>query len=246
MVSNRLNALISVSLSLLACGCSSGHESRMEKLKSDHIQKYQSMLAAQEDTLRWADSILVEITPLINDMISEGHFEYVKNEFDELGRFEIKGTTADENIGRNYLHASVNEYGVCQLISEYRGSRELQHTQIRIEGGDGTQCLSSTVPLEMDGANYRYKNQGTYHETVTFVADSTLSYIDLHTDDAKLRAVQINDKGKTNVVQLTATDRKNLSNSYRLGQALALQLRCSQTSKVAADKITLYKSKLSQ
>jgi len=245
MVSNKLNALTSFGLGmLLLCSCSNSHEERMAKLKSDHISKYQQELAQQQDSLRWADSVLVEITPLINDMIAQGKFEFVKNEFDELGRFVAKGSDAESNIGRSYLHATVNEYGVCQLISEYRGNGAFNHTQICVMGSDGSQQSSAIVPLEKEGANYRFQNQGTYHETVTFVADSTLAYIDLHVGDKKLKCVQINAKGKKNPILLSSKEVEQISNTYRLGKALALQLRCTQTSKVASQKITLLKSKL--
>lgn len=229
---------------MLLSGCSNGHEARMEKLRSDHQNKYEQELADQRDSLRMADSALLEITPIINDMIAQGGFEYVKNEYDELGRFEVKGTSSDAHLGQSYLHASVNEYGICQLISEYRGASALNHTQILVKASDGTQQTSQTVSLDREGANYRFQNQGTYHETVTFVSDSVLAYIDLHASDKSLTVVQMGANGRKNTFSIQSSEIRQLSNSYRLGRALAIQLRSSQTSKVAAQKIQLLEVKL--
>jgi len=245
MVSNKLNVSIKLLIagSLLLAGCSD-HDSRMKKLHAEHEAKYQQELAAQRDSLAWADSMQITIAPIINKLVDEGPFEYTKGEYDELGRYFIKGTDAENNIGRCYLHASVNEYGIVQLISEYRGSRHINHTQIVIEGADGTQVRSKEVPLKNDGANYQFDNAGVCHETVTFVSDSVLLYIAAHENDKKMKCTQLGANGKSNSISLSSKEIRQLSASYQLGRALATQLRSSQTAKVAAGKISVLETKL--
>lgn len=244
MESNKLIASISALFLLFICSCSN-QEARMAKLHEDHVSKYQSQLAAQEDSLRLADSLLLVVTPLANDLIASAGFVFEKNEFDELGRFLIKGTEADANLSRNYLHATVNEYGVTQLISEYRGSHAANHVQIRVSATDGTQCTSTLIPQSQDGANYRFQNQGTFHETVTFTADSTLSFIDLHKNDKQLKVELLNQNHKTiTSYNINKTQIKPLADSYQLGVLLAAQLHYSQLSKIASQKIQLFKAKL--
>lgn len=256
MVSNKLNVSIKPTrLAVCLTGClalasalllpsCSDHEARMNKLHADHEAKYEQELAAQRDSLQWADSVQLQIVPIINKMIEEGHFEYVKGEYDELGRYIVRGTDAENNLGRNYLHASVNEYGVTQLVSEYRGSRHINHTQIVAEGADGTRFASRVVPLQNDGANYRFTNEGVCHESVTFVADSLLAYIHTHADDNRMKCVQLGANSASNTIQLTSQEIRQLSDCYLLGRALAIQLRSSQTSKVAAEKISVLETKI--
>lgn len=248
MVSNKLIASINASLLLIAAtaltGCGN-QEARMAKLREDHVQKYKQQLAAQEDSLRRADSLLLVVTPLANSLISDGGFVFEKNEFDELGRFLVKGSEADANLGRNYLHACVNEYGITQLISEYRGGSHINHVQLRLTATDGTQCTSAIVPLSNDGANYRFKNNGLCHETVTFVSDAALGFIALHRADKQLRVELLNQQQKTAATYtLSAAQLKPLAQSHELGNLLATQLLCTQKSKIASDKIQLFKAKL--
>ncbi|MDO4496846.1 MAG: hypothetical protein Q4B58_03285 [Bacteroidales bacterium] len=245
MVLNKWNVLISLSAALTLGSCSNNHAARMEKLRAEHENKYRTELKLQQDSLRWADSVLVEITPVINDMIEKGNFEFVKNEFDEYGRFVTKGADDTDSHKACYLYAVVTEFGQTQLISKYHGNVAFGHTHVVLEGGDGTVCRSKIVPTSLEGANYRFENQGIYHDIVTFANDNELlAYIDMHRDDSKLCCVQYNDYGKQLRFIPTKQEQEQISDAYRLGCALALQLHCSQMSKVSADKITLLKSKL--
>lgn len=213
--------------------------------KMGHALNYKVQLAQQEDSLATADTMLLAITPMINELVENNHFVYEKGENDELGRFYVKGTDTQSNIGRSYVHASVNDYGVVSLMSEYRGSGYINHTQVRFTGSDKSEAVSAIVPLELEGANYHFKNQGVCHETVTYLNDPVGAYIDMHAGDNKLKAALLyKDGNKSYPVELTERDRNAIAFTYQLGHMLAAQLRYTQQSKVAAGKIQFLKAKI--
>ena len=213
--------------------------------KAGHALNYKVQLAQQEDSLATADTMLLAITPMINELVENNHFVYEKGENDELGRFFVKGTDTQSNIGRSYVHASVNDYGVVSLISEYRGSGYINHTQIRFTGADKSEAVSAIVPLELEGANYHFKNQGLCHESVTYINDPVGAFIDMHANDNKLKAALLyKDGNKSYPIELTEKDRTAITMTYQLGQMLAAQLRFTQQSKVAAGKIKFLKAKI--
>ncbi len=217
----------------------------IEWRKRGHAFSYEVQLAQQREEQASADTLLLALNRMVNELVESGNFEYVKGEYDELGRFFVRGTEAEKNIGRNYVHATVNEYGAVQLISEYRGGKYLDHTQIRFIGQDGSQMVSANVPLTNDGANYHFKHGGMYHETVTYVNDSTLAFIDTHVADGKLRAELIYaDGAKALAITLTEADRNAIARTYQLGQMLAAQLNCTQRSKTAAGKIQFLQARI--
>ena len=221
------------------------YKSAIEWRKAGHALNYQVQLAMQEDSLATADTMLLAITPIINEMVKANNFLYEKGEYDELGRFYAKGSDTQSNLGRSYVHASVNEYGVVSLISEYRGGAYINHTQLRLIGSDGTQVVTANVPVEHEGANYHFKNQGLCHESVTYVNDSALAFVDMQVGDSKLKAELLYQDGtKKYPVQLTAKDRNDIALTYQLGKMLAAQLRFTQQSKVAGEKIKFLKAKI--
>lgn len=216
----------------------------IEWRKAGHQFGYQVQLAIQQDSLESADSMLVAITRMINEMVERGNFQYEKGEYDELGRFYVKGTDTQNNINRNYIHATVNDYGITHLISEYRGGSYINHTQMKMIGFDKSEMTSAVVPLSNDGANYHFKNQGLCHESVTYVNDPILAYVDMHSNDTKLRAALLyNDGAKSVSVEISNQDRTAIAMTYQLGQLLAAQLLYSQQSKVAGKKIQFLKAK---
>lgn len=217
----------------------------IEWRKTGHALNYKVQLAIQQDSLDHADTMLVALTTMINETIEAGGFQYEKGEYDELGRFYVKGTDTQNNINRNYIHATTNDYGVVHLISEYRGGSYINHTQLRFVGIDKTEATTVAVPIENEGANYHFKNQGLCHESVTYVNDPALGYMDLHCNDSKLKAFLLYQNGEKSLnVELTEKDRNAIVATYQLGQMLAAQLRFSQQSKIAAGKIQYLQSKI--
>lgn len=220
-------------------------KSAIEWRKAGHALNYQVQLAMQEDSLATADTMLLTITPIINEMVKGNNFLYEKGEYDELGYYYVKGSDTKSNLGRSYVHATVNEYGNVSLISEYRGGAYINHTQLRFIGSDHSEVVTANVPLEREGANYHFKNQGLCHESVTYVNDSALAFVDMQVGDSKLKAELIYKDGtKTYPVQLTTKDRNDIALTYQLGKMLAAQLRFSQQSKVAGEKIKFLKAKI--
>ena len=212
--------------------------------KAGHVFSYDVQLALEQDSLATADTMLIAVTKMINEMVEKCGFVYEKGEYDELGRYFIKGTDTQSNLERSYIHATVNEYGVVYLISEYRGGSYINHTSLRLTGSDKTVVTTASVPLENEGANYHFKNQGLCHETVTYVNDPALGFIDMQVSDKKLKAELLyKDEQKAFSVTLNEKDRQSISQTYQLGQMLAAQLKFSQQSKIAAEKIKLFQSK---
>lgn len=217
----------------------------IEWRKSGHQFGYQVQLAIQQDSLAFADTMLIAVTKMINEMVEMGNFQYEKGEYDELGRFYVKGTDSQSNLNRNYIHATVNDYGVIHLISEYRGGAYINHTQMKFIGADKSESTTVNVPLENEGANYHFKNQGLCHESVTYVNDPSLAYVDMHSADNKLRAALLYKEGtKSVMVDITEQDRSAIANTYQLGQLLAAQLLYTQQSKVAGKKIQFLQAKM--
>ena len=213
--------------------------------KAGHQLNYKVMLAQQQDSLATADTMLLSLTPVINELIEQGHFEYEKGEYDELGRFYVKGSDAKSNLGRCYVHATVDDYGIINLISEYRGCAYINHTQLKLIGGDKAEMVTKNVPLSLEGANYHFKNQGLCHETVTYRADSAIQFFDLYANDSKAKAVLMyQDGAKSYPIQLTESDRRNIALTYQLSKMLSAQLLYSQQSKVAANKIQFLQTKI--
>ena len=219
----------------------------IEWRKRGHALSYEVQLEQQREEQASADTMLLALNRMINELIESGNFAFEKGEYDELGRFYVRGTEAEKNPGRNYIHATTNEYGAVHLISEFRGSNYLNHTQVRFIGQDGSQMASANVPLTNDGANYHFKHGGVCHETVTYVNDTTLAFIDTHVADGKLRAELLYADGeKALAIRMTDADRNAVVLTYHLGQMLAAQLNCKQRSKTAAGKIQFLQAKMAR
>lgn len=217
----------------------------IEWRKKGHSLNYRVQLAIQEDSLATADTMLIAVTRMINELIEQQHFVFEKNEYAELGRYHIKGTEPTANLGRCYIHATVDEYGHTQLISEYRGSAYINHNQLLFTSPDGSQVQTIAVPSDNDGANYHFRNQGICHESVTYVDDPALRFVDVHAADKKLRAYLLYKDGqKRYFVEMTDKDRLAIAYTYQLGQMLAAQLLFTQRSQVAGKKIQFLKSKI--
>lgn len=260
----RLNHVLLLLLgTMLVVACHSGRESKVQSMRENHLQHYREKLELQRDTLRMADSLLTLIVPQIQQMLDEDGFEHHQGEFDDLGIYFIKGTDVASRVGTSYLHATVNEYGITRLISEYRGGSYINHTQIRLEAEDGTSCTTLEVPVEEEGgANYHFTNQGLCHESVSFtngtiasanrpgaMTDGTdgtaLAFVDLHAGDRQMKAYLLYGEGKKYRVNLTSADIKALSKTYQLGQLLSEQRRLSQQSKAASEQILFLETKIS-
>lgn len=232
---------------LASCGNSGDKGPTAAERREAMNQKYVDQLATEQNTLHVTDSLIQAIIPRINEVTSVS-FDYVKSEYDDLGRFVPKGMATDDNVQRTYLHCAVDEYGQTQLISTYCGSK-LEHTQLRITAGDGTTVTTNAIPYN-DGSNYRYTIDGTNYESVTFTAGrktgsdqvnadtdgGAFSFIAAHADDAKLYGTLLGGKKEVRVA-ISAKERAGLAACYELGVLLRDKLRLEQENKTAAGKI---------
>lgn len=237
-------------LFLLPCvlSCSSGEKGPTVEERRDAMnQKYIDQLTTEQNTLRVTDSLIQVMIPKINE-VTMTSFDYVKSEYDDLGRFVPKGMDTEDNVQRSYIHCAVDEYGQTQLISTYCGSK-LEHTQLRITASDGTSATTESIPYN-DGSNYRYDIEGTHYESVTYIlgrktgsdqvnADTdggTFSFIAMHADDNKLYATLLGGKKEVRI-NISAKERAGLCACYELGVLLRDKLRLEQENKTAAGKI---------
>ena len=243
-----MNKYILLSLFLPLFACSGGEKGpTYEERRAAQNQKYVDQLVVEEQTLHVTDSLIQAIIPRINEVTS-GNFDYIKSEYDDLGRFVPKGMSTDDNVQRTYIHCAVDEYGQTQLISTYCGSK-LEHTQLRITAGDGTSATTEAIPYN-DGSNYRYTIDGTNYESVTYVlgrktgsdqvnADTdggVFSFIAMHADDTKLYGTLLGGKREVKVT-ITAKERAGLVACYELGVLLRDKLRLEQENKTSSGKI---------
>lgn len=235
-------------LPLLLLSCSSGEKGpTVEERREAMNQKYIDQLATEEKTLHVTDSLIQAMIPRINEVTAEA-FDYIKTEYDDLGRFVPKGMSTEDNVQRTYIHCAVDEYGQTQLISTYCGSK-LEHTQLRITASDGTSATTEAIPYN-DGSNYRYDIDGTHYESVTYTvgrktgsdqvnADTdggVFSFIAMHADDSKLYGTLLGGKKEVRV-SISAKERAGLVACYELGVLLRDKLRLEQENKTAAGKI---------
>jgi len=210
-------------------------------------QKYVDQLATEQNTLHVTDSLIQAIIPRINEVTSTT-FDYIKTEYDDLGRFVPKGMSSDDNVQRTYIHCAVDEYGQTQLISSYCGSK-LEHTQLRITASDGTSATTDAIPYN-DRSNYRYTIDGSYYESVTYISGrktgsdqvnkdtdgGVFSFIALHAEDSKLYGTLLGGKKEVRVA-ISAKERMGLVACFELGVLLRDKLRLEQENKTAAGKI---------
>lgn len=205
--------------------------------------EYRIQLAEEERNFHMTDSLMEVIIPRINEAASK-MFDFEKSEYEELGHYIYKGQQTDRNVLRSYIHAAVDEYGVTQLISTYCGPK-IGHHALRIVSSDGTSITTQTIG-DSDGANYQYQIDGSHYESVTYAGErdnEALSFICLHRDDKKLRAVLTGGSREVNVA-ISDKEREALAASYELGVMLRDRLRYEQENKTAAGKIAFIKSKL--
>lgn len=189
--------------------------------------------------------LLEETSTKINE-ITQKYFTFEKSEYDELGRYIYNGTEVEKNVQRSYIHAAVDEYGVTQLISTYSGSKDINHTALRIIASNGESILTETIPYN-DGSNYKYVIDGTHYESVTYKGEKdngALAFVASHADDKGLKAVLIGEN-KEFPVTISAKEREALAISFELGVILSAQLQYSQQNKVAQGKILFFEEKLS-
>lgn len=212
--------------------------------KASQVLMYKINLEIEKNNLQETSKLLEETMVKINE-VTQKFFVFEKSEYDELGRYIYKGTEVESNVQRSYIHAAVNEYGITQLISTYSGSKDINHTALKLVATDGESVTTTSIPYN-DGSNYKYVIDGTHYESVTYQGEKdngALSFAATHVEDKGLKAVLIGEK-KVVPVSISAKEREALAASYELGVILAAQLSYSQQNKVAQGKIEFFEQKL--
>lgn len=252
-------------LSIVALsGCNHAKREALETRKTEQIENYRRQLADEERTCVVTDSLLQALLPLINEASAKG-FVFEKTEYDDLGRYYQDGTQPVNHIGRSYVRALVDEYGVTQLISTYAGGTNIDHSALKVSASDGTSCQTLTVDYN-DGSNYRYKNNGTHYESVTYWGGTgnatlqeakdrnngslrfdtdagALAFIALHADDKALKSFLITPKREYPVL-ISAKERQQMRATYELGKLLQERMLLEQQNKTASLKVRYLKERL--
>ena len=252
-----MNKYILLSLFLPLFACSGGEKGpTYEERRAAQNQKYVDQLVVEEQTLHVTDSLIQAIIPRINEVTS-GNFDYIKSEYDDLGRFVPKGMSTEDNVQRTYIHCAVDEYGQTQLISTYCGPK-LEHRQLRITASDGTSATTESIPYN-DGSNYRYTIDGSNYESVTYIlgrktgseqvnADTdggVFSFIAMHADDKKLSGTLLGGNKEVKIA-ISDKERAGLVACYELGVLLRDKLRLEQENKTSSGKIEYLKQIIAQ
>ena len=191
-------------------------------------------LEIAKDIHQLSDSLLGLLKIELDQQLTK--FTYTRSEYDDMGRYIYKGSEAENNSSRSYLHAAVDDYGVHHFISSYTG-RKITHTAVCLMAPDGTSCSTENIEYN-DGTNYHYNVRGTHYEAVTFIGErdgGVLGFVAMHANDA-LTAKLIHKKGEHSV-KITSADRKGMVETFQLAHLLKEKIRLTAENRVAQDKI---------
>ena len=195
---------------------------------------YKIDLEIAQNISQISDSLLGLLKVQLDQQLTK--FTYTKSEYDDMGRYIYKGSEAENNASRSYLHAAVDDYGVHHLISSYTG-RKINHTAVRLTAPDGTSCSTENIEYN-DGTNYHYNVRGTHYEAITFIGErdgGVLGFIAMHASDA-LTAKLIHKKGELSV-KITSADRKGMVETFHLAHLIKEKIRLTAENRVSKDKI---------
>jgi len=205
----------------------------------------------QKRTLIYCDSLLKVRQ---NELpAASKNFVFQKNAtYESLGHYIPKSQLTENNYGRTYLQAKVDEKGRLVLTSYYCGPKSLNHTKIKAYTKDGLFAESNVV--QQDGAlNYSFRDGGLQYEIVRFTdktENGVVNFILLHTDvpvtielsGNRNRTYPLSLQDKTALkatanLSVILSDINRLLNEIRLAQAKLDYLYSKQHSKVLDDSI---------
>ena len=149
-------------------------------------------------------------------------FVYEKDStYEEIGNYVWKQLTVERNIERSYIRCGVDEKGEIYLASIYFGRRPLNHTALRIGAPDGSYAETAAIPYD-GGMNYRFKDEGSTTEVVTYKGENCLAavrFLYAVADKVRIKAEYIG--GTAFSLYLSENDKKIIRATYDLAVVLS-------------------------
>jgi hypothetical protein len=159
------------------------------------------------------------------------------------GNYVHQGQTIEHNIGRSYLRSGVTEYGEAYLASVYAGARPLKHTTLRISAPNGLYAETPAIPYD-GGRNYRFKDNGTYTEVVTYRGEHCHAVLQFlyENRDVSLRADYLG--GEPYHIDVGKKDKANIAATWQFSYLLKDVVRLSAERVKARKRLNYLNGKL--
>lgn len=195
----------------------------------------------QQRNFAYCDSMLTVYTNKSDSLKKQFQFQ-IDKEYDQIGRYVQKSLTLDRNLNHNYLRAEVFENGTLQLISVYNGTSPLNHNHIKVSLKDGSYAETEAIPYD-GGRNYRFKDEGMYHERVTYNLKNDGGVTGFIADfkDQPINLLFIGDKKEA--TSLLPEQKKAIAQSVELSSYLQSMQNLIEERRLAEAKLNLLKKK---
>lgn len=171
--------------------------------------------AEQLRTIAYEDSVLSVLKSSLDRTLAP--FKLEKNaEYQDLGNWVVESQTPENNVGRCYLRAQVEETGKLNLISTWCGSRNIHHNSVKVTYADTYAQSPATDDV------YEYKDLGVCYEKCNIKDGEDggiAAFIALNRNN-DIRMEVISSEGKSTAVTLTQKDRRSIAQLYDLSLVL--------------------------
>lgn len=147
-----------------------GCESKPNRITQEREQKRlrdSIDLINQQRTSIYTDSLLQTLLPKLDSALQCFHFEQ-NEQYESHGRYTYPTLLSSRNNARCFLQAQVNDQGVVTVKSWYYGSKNIDHSQIRL--------VADSVFTEFGGSRYAFESEGKY-EIVTFKTEESMQIL---------------------------------------------------------------------
>ena len=163
-------------------------------------------------TLAYCDSIL-PIKQHEADSIQK-NFRFEKNTtYQQVGNYVYKSQITENNTNRSYIKAYLNENADFYLVSNYCGSK-IEHTNLNVSTYEI--FVQTDTILTNNSANHSFIDGGICWESITFKNDEDKGVASFITQNSSQK-IKVSLRGKKSYVYyLLETDKKAISETYRL------------------------------
>ena len=193
-------------------------------------------LSEAQQTLDYADSLATMNNARLEALLPK--FIYEKDaRYQEIGNYFAPSQKIQDNLGRNYLRATVDEKGHMRLTSLYRGPSYIHHRSIRVSAG-GTFAQTPQSGNLYESSDIMGK---TERNDFSLGADSgVVAYIAQHAGEP-LKVEYLGDKNYATT--LLKTDTRAIADVYELALALQAAANINAMQDEAERKIAFIQSR---
>lgn len=173
--------------------------------------------AEQLRTIAYEDSVLTVLKTSLQKSLTP--FKLEKNaEYQDLGNWVVESQNPENNVGRCYLRAQVEETGKITLVSTWCGSKNIHHNSVKVSVGETYAQSPATDDV------YEYKDLGVCYEKCNLKdgEDGGIAAFIALNRDKEIKMSVIGADGKSTAVILTQKDRSSIAQLYNLSQALKI------------------------